>query len=415
MGMRGMPLDIVEALKRLVEIPSESSYGKEGIVRKYYREAADAVAEIAEAHGLKVERVDLLAGEVPTLIITLPDAPRNKPSLALVSHYDVVPAKGPWIVDGEELDPYKPVVRDGKLYGRGSADDKSGIVASLAGLVMLAEEKPELRYNPVVVVTGDEEVGGHGIKALLEEGYRWDRVIIVDAGSEYVSVGASGVVEGWIKVKGKAGHAGYPHATRNAAEDLVRLVNEMFAYKAARGAKLSSLPPPPGSPLPYVWGRFTVNILKLPETEAEKHNRVPGEAWAGFDMRLIPEEDVEEAVRELYSYFSSAIARLGIQAELEVIAKQKGWYAKNKEFVNEAVAAASAAYRKAGIPWETRIAAELGGNDGSHFDEYGMDVIAFGTIRSDTNIHAQGEFVHLQDVEMFKYFVYELVREAGEE
>ncbi len=403
-----MPLDIVESLEKLVRIPSESSYGKEGIVRKHYREAADAVAEIAEGSGLKVEKIDLLGGEIPTLIITLPNPPENKPTLALVSHYDVVPAKGPWIVEGQEMDPYDPVVIDGKMYGRGAADDKSGIVASLAGLVDLAEKGAELRYNPVVVVTGDEEVGGNGIKALLEEGYRWDRVIIVDAGSEYVSIGASGVVEGWIRVFGKAGHAGYPHATRNAAEQLARLVNEFFSFKAARAAKLSSLPSPPGSPIPYVWGRFTVNILKLPETEAEKHNRVPGEAWAGFDMRLIPEEELEDALRELYSFFSSAIARLGVEAELEIVAKQKGWYAKNKEFVSEAVAAAREAYRKAGFAGEPGVAAELGGNDGSHFDEYGMDVIAFGTIRADTNIHAQGEFVYLEDIEMFRHFVYEL-------
>ncbi len=406
-----MPLDIVESLKRLVEIPSESAYGKEGVVRKHYREAADAVAAIAEEHGLRVERIDLLGGEIPTLIITLPEQAGSKPSLALVSHYDVVPAKGPWYVEGREVDPYQPVVVDGKVYGRGAADDKSGIVASLAGLVKLAEEKPSLRYNPIVVVTGDEEVGGTGIKALLEAGHRWDRVIIVDAGSEYVSIGASGVVEGWIKVRGKAGHAGYPHATRNAVEDLLRLMNEMFAYKAARGAKLSSLPSPPGSPLPYVWGRFTMTILKLPETEAEKHNRVPGEAWAGFDMRLIPEEELEEALRELYSYFSSAVARLGVNAELDVVAKQKGWYAKNKEFVNEAVAAAKAAYKKVEMPGEPGVAAELGGNDGSHFDEYGMDVIAFGTIRAGTNIHAQGEFVYLKDIEMFREFIYELVSE----
>ncbi len=405
-----MPFDIVENLKRLVEIPSEARYEKNKVIRQNYREAAEAVAEMAKSHGLNVEQIDLLNGEIPTLIITLPEAPQNKPTMAFVSHYDVVPAKGPWIVDGEEIDPYKPVVKDGKMYGRGAADDKSAIVASIGALVDLLEEKAELKYNPVVVVTGDEEVGGTGIKLLLEKGYRWDRVVIVDAGSEYVSIGASGVVEGWIKVKGKAGHAGYPHTTRNAAEDLVRLLNEFFVYKSSRFAKLSKLPSPPGSPIPYVWGRFTVNILKLPETEAEKHNRVPGEAWAGFDMRLLPEEDVEEAINELYSFLSSAVARLGINGNLEVVAKQKGWYAKNEEFINEAVLAAKKAYKRAGLEGEPGVAAELGGNDGSHFDAYGMDVLAFGTIRFGTNIHAQGEFVYLEDVEMGRYFIYEIVK-----
>ncbi|MCC5998111.1 MAG: M20/M25/M40 family metallo-hydrolase, partial [Thermofilum sp.] len=171
-----MPLDIVQALSELVTIPSEVYYVENKLVRKHYREAADAVARIAESNGLKVERIDLEGGEIPTLIITLPNPPKSKPSVAFVSHYDVVPAKGPWKIDGEEIDPYTPIVRDGKLYGRGSADDKSGIVASIAGLVDLKESGAELAYNPVVIVTGDEEVGGTGIRRLLESGARWDHV-----------------------------------------------------------------------------------------------------------------------------------------------------------------------------------------------------------------------------------------------
>jgi Acetylornithine deacetylase/Succinyl-diaminopimelate desuccinylase and related deacylases len=93
------------------------------------------------------------------------------------------------------------------------------------------------------VVTGDEEVGGAGVKALLQKGYRWDRVVIVDSGSEYVSVGASGVVAGWIKVRGKSGHAGYPFEARNAAEDLVELLHVLREFKEHRARKVSSLPP----------------------------------------------------------------------------------------------------------------------------------------------------------------------------
>jgi succinyl-diaminopimelate desuccinylase len=400
-----MPLDIVQALSELVKIPSEVYYVENKLVRKHYREAADAVARIAESNGLKVERIDLEGGEIPTLIITLPNPPKSKPSVAFVSHYDVVPAKGPWKIDGEEIDPYTPIVRDGKLYGRGSADDKSGIVASIAGLVDLKESGAELAYNPVVIVTGDEEVGGTGIRRLLESGARWDHVVIVDSGSEYVSVGASGVVEGWIKVKGRSGHAGYPHTASNAAENLVRVLGDLMEFKAVRGSKISRFPSPPGSPVPYVWGRFTINILKLPPSEPEKHNRIPGEAWAGFDMRLLPEEDLEEAIRELLSTISSIAMKHGVTLETTILGKQKGWYSKNQAFVQKVVTAASKA--RGG---DIRIAAELGGNDGSFFDEYGMDVIAFGTIREGTNIHSEGEFVYLEDVEFFRKFMVEFLK-----
>lgn len=401
--------DMVKFLTDLVRIPSESGYQGNVITRRNYREIVELIQMVSADNGLSVQRVDLLGGEIPTLIISLPGAPKNKPSLAFVTHYDVVPAKGPWIVDGQQMDPYEPVVKDGKVYGRGAADDKSAIAAVLAGLIALKGYEDKLRYNPVLVVTGDEEVGGTGVKALLEQGFRWDRVIIVDSGSEYVSVGASGVIHGWIKVKGKSGHAGYPHGARNAVEDLLRLLWELQEYKSIRSKKVSKLPSPPGSPIPRVWGRFTVTVLKLPETEPEKHNRIPGEAWAGFDMRLIPEEKVDEALSEFYAFFSSAVAKLGVNASVEVITGQPGWYAKNELFVREVVEAAKKAYRDVGFKGEPGVVAELGGNDGTHFDLYGMDVVAFGTIREGTNIHSEGEFVYIKDLEMFKQFMLNLL------
>ncbi|UNQ74266.1 M20 family metallopeptidase [Infirmifilum sp. NZ] len=397
--------DMVSFLLELVRIPSESGYQGNTIVRRNYTEIVALIEKTAVENGLTVERVELLNGDIPSLVIGLPDAPRNKPSMAFVTHYDVVPAKGPWVVDGQQMDPYEPIVRDGKVYGRGAADDKSAIAAVMAGLVSLKGAGEKLRYAPFLVITGDEEVGGTGVKALLEQGYRWDRVVIVDSGSEYVSVGASGVVHGWIKVRGKSGHAGYPHETRNAVEDLLKLLWELREYKALRHGKLSKLPSPPGSPVPQVWGRFTVTVVKLPETEPEKHNRVPGEAWAGFDMRLIPEERVEDALHELYAYFSSAVSKLGISAKVEVITGQPGWYAKNELFVREVIEAARKAYRDMGFRGEPSVAAELGGNDGTYFDLYGMDVVAFGTIREGTNIHSEGEFVYIEDLEMFKRFM----------
>ncbi|MEM0493702.1 MAG: M20/M25/M40 family metallo-hydrolase [Thermofilum sp.] len=403
-----MAIDQVQFLEELVRIPSVSAFGERGVVRQNYRKAADTVARYAAEAGLEVKVEDLLGGEIPTVLVSLPEKASGKPSVAFVTHYDVVPARAPWLVEGREVDPFEPLVIGGKVYGRGAADDKSAIVATICGLADIGSAR-ELRYNPVVVVTGDEEVGGTGVRALLDKGYRWDRVIIVDSGSEYVSIGASGVIAGWIKVTGRSGHAGYPHQARNAAEELFELLSELKSFKVKRASKLSRLPAPPGSPVSRVWGRFSLTILKLPPSEPEKHNRIPGEAWAGFDMRLLPEESVEEGLRELFEAFSSAIATSRVQAVLEVVAAQRGWYAKNEEFVSEVLAAARQAYRDAGLEGDVGLAGELGGNDGTYFDAKGMDVVAFGTIRSGTNIHSEGEFVYVKDIEMYRYFMRRLL------
>lgn len=403
-----MVTDQVQFLEDLIRIPSISAFGEKGVIRQNYREAADTVAKYASEAGLEVKMENLLNGEIPTLLISLPEKDPEKPSVAFVTHYDVVPARAPWFVEGRRVDPFEPLVLGDKVYGRGAADDKSAIVAAICGLADLHVTRG-LRYNPVVIVTGDEEVGGTGVRALLDKGYRWDRVIIVDSGSEYVGIGASGVIAGWIKVYGLSGHAGYPHQARNAAEELVKLLSELSRFKAKRASKLSRLPAPPGSPVGKVWGRFSITILKLSPSEPEKHNRIPGEAWAGFDMRLLPEEDVEEGLSELFEAFSSAVASTGVHASLDIVSAQKGWYTKSEEFKAEVLAAANKAYRDAGLEGEVGLAAELGGNDGTFFDMKSMDVIAFGTIRSGTNIHSEGEFVYIRDIEMYRHFMRHLL------
>lgn len=394
----------------MVRIRSEVSVSEKGdIVRSGYVEAAKAVVELAEKAGLSAELLELEynGGTIPTVFI---EAGGSGKTLALVSHYDVVPARGPWYVEGRSIDPYEPFVNKDRVYGRGAADDKSAIVASIAALAELVDSGDRLRYRPCIVVTGDEEVGGYGVRAVLEEGYRWDRAVILDAGADYVSVGASGVIHGWIKVKGRSGHAGYPHKAVNPVEAAIKLANTLLEeYKPLRFSKISRYDSPPGSPIQKVWGRFSITIAKLGPGEPEKHNRVPSEALLGFDIRLLPEEDLEEALTELYSCFSRAAAQLAVEAEIKAWG-QRGWYTLDRELAEEAVEAAQKSYTAGGLEYRVPTAAELGGNDGTFFFEAGIPVVAFGAIRSDCNVHSENEFVYIRDLFLLKEFVKNMVR-----
>lgn len=405
-----MGVDLVEELCKLIRIRSEVTVTERGeIKRSNYREAAVAVAQLAEKVGLAVEIVELEApsGKVPTVIA---EGCGSGSSLALVSHYDVVPARGPWLVNGREVDPYEPLVVDGRVYGRGSADDKSAIVASIAALAELLESGAALKYKPFIVATGDEEVGGLGVKALLDRGYRWSRAVVLDAGAEYLSIGASGVAFGWIKVRGRSGHAGYPHRAVNPVEGAIRLAYRLIeTYKPRRAARLSRFDAPPGSPLPKVWGRFSFTIFKLAQEEGEKHNRIPSEALLGFDLRLVPEEDLDEALAEFYSHVSSAAAELGIEVEVSAQG-QRGWFSRDSSFVEEALEAARRAYGAVGLGGGIAAAAELGGNDGTFFDAVGIPVVAFGAMRAECNAHSEREFVYVRDMYMLKEFVKNLLK-----
>ena len=404
-----MTMNIVDMLKELVSIRSEVYIRNGKIHRENYEEIADKIAEIANKLGLSadIRRLRVNGESIPVVMVKMEG---HGSTIALVSHYDVVPAKGPWLVDGVEMDPYTPVVIDGKVYGRGSADDKSAIVASLLALGELNEAKRPLKYNPTVVVVGDEEIGGVGVRRLLDEGFKWDKVLILDSSADFLSVGASGVVHGWIKVKGRGGHAGYPHLCKNPVEDACRLVTKLCEeYKAIRANKLSKFNSPPNSPFPKVWGRISFTIMKLGSKEAEKHNIIPSEAIIGFDLRLIPEEDEAEAVNEFIDYVQHISLQLKVETDIEVLSLQRGWYTTDEEYIDEAKEALRRAMKTTMDKEDVKIAAELGGNDGTFFFKKGMPTIAFGAIRPDNNIHTEGEFVYIKDIVLLKEFIKELL------
>lgn len=163
-------------LEALVRIPSVSGDGQPA---EPIQAAHDAVAELLRGAGVpKVWTLDLpdtnpiVLGEIP--------APEGAPTVLLYSHYDVVPAGdlAEW-----DTDPFEPVTKDGAIYGRGSADTKSNIVAHV-GAIRAWDGRPPVGIK--VVIEGQEEVGGGALTPYPPtnpELFASDVMIIGDMGS----------------------------------------------------------------------------------------------------------------------------------------------------------------------------------------------------------------------------------------
>ena len=166
----------VAALERLVRIDSVAFPGFD---TGPMRAGADATAEILRDAGLRDARLLELDGGYPAVFGELP-APDGAPTVLLYAHYDVQPA-GP-----EELwasPPFQPVVRDGRLYGRGSADDKSGIVMHAATVRAFAGAPP---VGIKVLIEGEEEATTEHLPQLLGEHrdvLAADVIVVADAGN----------------------------------------------------------------------------------------------------------------------------------------------------------------------------------------------------------------------------------------
>jgi acetylornithine deacetylase/succinyl-diaminopimelate desuccinylase-like protein len=160
-------------LERLVAIPSIAF---DGYPRQPLDEAAALVeALLREAGAAEIQRVDV-PGEAPTLVA---DFPGDGPTVLLYAHYDVQPAPP----EGWETDPFTPTLKDGRVYGRGAADDKSGIVAHLAALRAFGGTPP---VHVKVVIEGSEENGRQRLLGVVDtqpELLRADVMVIADNGN----------------------------------------------------------------------------------------------------------------------------------------------------------------------------------------------------------------------------------------
>jgi acetylornithine deacetylase/succinyl-diaminopimelate desuccinylase-like protein len=162
-------------LERLVAIPSIAF---EGFSPEPVAAAADVVTELLREVGAKDVRTVDVPGDPPSVYAELP-GPAEAPTVLLYAHYDVQPAPP----EGWSSDPFEPVARDGRLYGRGAADDKSGVVAHLAALRAWGGEPP---VNVKVVMEGAEENGKQRLPQLVDREpdlMRADALVICDGGN----------------------------------------------------------------------------------------------------------------------------------------------------------------------------------------------------------------------------------------
>lgn len=169
----------IEALKRLVRIPSISF---DNFDQKFVLESAEAVKKMFEDAGLKNVQFLLPPSGRPTVYAESLTG-KDKPTVLLYAHHDVQPTMREALWNSA---PFEPEIRGDRIYGRGTADDKAGIITHLAAFKqvreMLGDKGPNLKF----IIEGEEESGSAGFANILSEHatlLKCDAVIVADLGN----------------------------------------------------------------------------------------------------------------------------------------------------------------------------------------------------------------------------------------
>jgi acetylornithine deacetylase/succinyl-diaminopimelate desuccinylase-like protein len=164
-------------LESLVRIPSISAAREAaGEVRR----AAERTGELLRDAGFEDVRLLEVAEAHPYVYGAWLGAGDDAPTVLLYAHHDVQPVgtRTNW-----SSDPFEPVERDGRLYGRGSADDKAGILVHVAAVRAWLEARGSLPCNVKVVIEGEEEIGSPNLQAFLDahaDTLRADVIVLTD-------------------------------------------------------------------------------------------------------------------------------------------------------------------------------------------------------------------------------------------
>lgn len=223
------PFDPVALTAALVRCPSVTPVEGGALV---------LLEQVLNAGGFACNRVD--RGGVPNLFARWGDRGHAR-TFGFNGHTDVVPVGNPadW-----SCDPFGAEIRDGRLWGRGAADMKSGVAAFAAAALGFVRDTPP-DGAVILTITGDEEgVGKDGTLALLDwmaaNGEAMSHCLVGEPTcpeemGQMMKIGRRGSMTAYITARGVQGHSAYPHRAKNPLSAMVRLLDRLAGHELDRG------------------------------------------------------------------------------------------------------------------------------------------------------------------------------------
>lgn len=425
--------EFLEDLKVLSRIPSVSFPGFDPV---HVERSAEAVAALCRAKGLENVEILKMPGAPPYVYADWLHAP-GKPTLLLYAHHDVQPA------GREELwksPPFEPTERDGRLYGRGTADDKAGAVAHLSAISAWLKTHGALPVNVKLIIEGEEEVGSDNLEPFLRKyasKVMADAIVLTDTGNfdhetPSITVALRGIValdctvrsmdhplhsgmwggpvadpvqalakmiascvdaKGRMTIPGIYAGVKKPAKASEASLKALKLSEKTFREQSGlfKGTKLM-VAPKDILRSNWYWPSFSVNAIQA-SSKKDCANIINDSAWAHMGIRVVPGMDPEATLKKLKAHLLKN-APWGVKVEFTGESASPSW-------TTDTGAPAFAAARRALKTGYGRAAVDMGCGGSIPFVGpfakalKGAPALLIGVEDPLSNPHSENESLHL--------------------
>lgn len=426
----------LEKLKTLVRIPSISF---DGFPPEKVAESAEAVAKLLKAEGLENVEILKLEGTHPYVYGDWLHAP-GKPTLLLYAHHDVQPVGR---LEVWKTPPFEPTVKGDRMYGRGAADDKTGVIVHTSAIEAYLKTVGKLPLNVKIIIEGEEEIGSTHLEQFLaryKDKLQADVIVLTDTmnfdtGVPTITTSLRGIAALSVEVK-VMDHPLHSGAWGGPGPDPVLALSKMLAalvddegriqipgiyddvlpmtelerkslaslnYSNEEYRKQAEIVPSVklvgGDDLPLVkmtrLPSISVNAIQS-SSRQNPANIVNSSAWAKVGIRTVPNMNSDKVVKQLSDFLKSK-APWGVEVEIEPEGTANWWTTTPEgEAFEKAAQSLTKAFKRdcvflgcgGTIPFVEPFAKVLGG----------VPALLIGVEDPYTNAHSENESVHLGDL-----------------
>jgi succinyl-diaminopimelate desuccinylase len=314
------------------------------------------------------------------------------PVLCFAGHTDVVPT-GP--LEEWKSEPFKPTIKDDRLYGRGAADMKSGLAAMITAVEAFVHECPNHKGTIAFLITSDEEgpsVDGtkRVVELLKERGQRIDWCIVGEPSSEKaagdtIKIGRRGSYSGRLTVHGVQGHVAYPDLANNPVHMLAPALAELTQHVWDQGNE-----------------HFQPTTFQISNFNAGTGapNVIPGELKARFNLRYNTEQTQEKLRNTVEGILNKHNVRYSIE-----------WYVSGEPFYTPPGALSDGVCTAVSAVTGVRPKLSTGGgtSDGRFIATMGAQVVELGV--TNASIHKVNESVGVAEIHTLHRMYLESLRQ----